>query len=321
MCRLSGDDHIGGIAGISKDMENCRSYVLIEEGDEYTGMIAGESTGDMTDNIFADSSYETGKRSAGAVDGVSYDGDAYPMRYSDFIQLDGMPSEFSHLKLTFTVDGKTVGTVDFEYNTALNEDDIPEIPASAGSYAQWEEFDHSQLLFNDEIEAEYLDNITSIESDEKRESGFAVLLAEGQFGGSDKLELSPADGSAPETCEEWNVTIPDDGQEEHTLRYLSCIDDPEKVVITVTENGTERTITPETDGKYVVFTVSGNDISFKAEKGSHLMSFILIGIAAAAAVIIVITILLKIRKKKKNGGSKKSDKTETKKNKKEPVKV
>ena len=321
MCRLSGDDHIGGIAGISKDMENCRSYVLIEEGDEYMGMIAGESTGDMTDNIFADSSYETGKRSAGAVDGVSYDGDAYPMRYSDFIQLDGMPSEFSHLKLTFTVDGKTVGTVDFEYNTALNEDDIPEIPASAGSYAQWEEFDHSQLLFNDEIEAEYLDNITSIESDEKRESGFAVLLAEGQFGGSDKLELSPADGSAPETCEEWNVTIPDDGQEEHTLRYLSCIDDPEKVVITVTENGTERTITPETDGKYVVFTVSGNDISFKAEKGSHLMSFILIGIAAAAAVIIVITILLKIRKKKKNGGSKKSDKTETKKNKKEPVKV
>ncbi|MGN0695457.1 MAG: hypothetical protein ACI4J5_01685 [Oscillospiraceae bacterium] len=297
MVHLSGGDYVGGISGTAKDMADCISFVVISESGEYTGMIAGyaDSEGSISGNIFVDSAAVTGLRSIGAIDGISFDGKAFPVTYEEMSENYKHPAAFTDLKLTYTAEGKIVAELPFEYGGSISGEDIPDIPGISGCYAEWldDEIDYSMLTFPETVEAEYSAYITSVSSAEKRDDIKPVVIAEGAFDGTDILTAEPMNKTAAD-CTEWKITLPKDSSGEHTIRYLPC-GAPDKSRLIV--NGEE--ISAERDGSYLVFRVSGTELTV-IEKESGRDTVLIIAACCAAAAVILIIIIAAAKKKKKN---------------------
>ncbi|MCM1330356.1 MAG: hypothetical protein NC253_13060, partial [Ruminococcus sp.] len=249
-CRVSGIDFVGGIAGIAHDMKDCKSFAVIESGTERVGAVAGYSdfSGSIKNNVFVDGG-------VGAVDGISYSSIAYPVPYEKMISLEDTPKEFKTLELTFIAEGETVKTLPVSYGESLGAEKIPNVPLMDGCFGEWEDFDYENITFGAEINAVYEKFITALESAEKRENGLPIAVAEGSFTSGDILAVTPDSGAADsENSESWSVTIPDDGAYTHRVRFLPDTK-PEKAVVTGTENGVQRTVQAEIDGKYLVLEI------------------------------------------------------------------
>lgn len=297
MVHLSGGDYVGGISGTAKDMADCISFVVINESGEYTGMIAGfaDEEGSISSNIFVDSSAVTGLRSVGAIDGISYDGRAFPVTFEEMSENYKHPVPFTELKLTYTADGKVVAELPFEYGGSISEDNIPDIPHISGFFAEWldDEINYSMLTFPETIEAEYSEYITSISSELRRDDIKPVVIAEGAFGSSDIITAEPISGSAAD-CTEWRIILPKDSSDEHTVRYLPYGEaDKTKLIV----NGEE--ISAEQDGSYLVFRASDSELSIiERESGKGAVLFIAAGCLAAAVILAVIITATKRKKPK-----------------------
>lgn len=300
MCRIEGDDYIGGIAGFAHDMSSCASYVTITESDEYSGAVAGDCDGDAEGNIFTENG-------TGGIDGVSYEGKAYPVPYSEICAMENIPEEFKSLTLTFMADDKVVDTIDFKYGDTISENKLPAPPKKTGYYAKWEEHDYENMTYGAVINAEYEPLITSISSDITREDGRSVFMAEGDFSDTDKLEVTD-NGN-----ENWSVVVPADGDGERTIRFLPETA-PKKTMLRV-----DGVVTPfETDGSYIVFKVQSNGFAVTASKKPLNIPLIVGASGGGVALIAILATVIdrKKRKSKLNGG--KTEETEKKKeNKKE----
>lgn len=304
-CRISGKDFVGGIAGSAHDMKDCKSFVVIEEGTERIGAIAGYSDfeGEIKNNTFVDGGI-------GAVDGISYSGIAYPVPYEKMIAFENAPKEFKTLELTFISEDEIVKVVPVEYGTSLTAADIPDVPEKDGNFGEWEDFNYENITFSADINAVYAKFVTALESAEKRESGLPIFVAEGNFTSSDSITVT--ENSSSEGLESWSITLPDDGAASHRVRFLPTIK-PSRTVVTVTENGVQRTAETEIDGKYLVAEISGNSAIITVSEKDYTVLMIAAASAAAAAVIIILVII--IRKKKKNApkiSNKKSKKNKEK---------
>ncbi len=288
-CRVSGGDYVGGIAGEGNDISSCRSFVEIVNGTEYIGAIAGNCTGELNGNTFIEGAI-------GGVDGISYSGKAYPVRYEYMIKTEDVPEEFERLTLTFTAEGETVAELECSYGENISEEELPAIPAKEGYFAEWEDFDFSNVSFGAEINAVYSELISSLSSIELRENGLPIIIAEGSFTSGDKLTALSGAGSGYVSSDTWTVTLPDDGSDVHTIRYLPAVN-PKKAAVTVTENGTARTADTELDGSYLVFTANGSsfDISVTEKTAPLWLYPAIVGTAAAAAVITAVIIIVKKR--------------------------
>lgn len=279
MCRLEGDDYIGGIAGRGHDISSCVSFVSIDSSDEFSGAVAGDCDGEAEGNVFSENGM-------GGIDGVSYDGRAFPVSYDELIAMENVPEEFRNLTLTFVAEGKVVDTIPFRYGETLKESDIPEAPHKNGYFAKWEEHDYSNMTYGAVIEAEYIPNVTAISSELTRESGRPVFMAEGTFTDSDRLEVIDLGG------ESWEVHIPEDDNSERLIRFLP-VTKPDKTLIKI--DG--KAVPSDTDGSYAVFTASGGSFVLTAsEKPVNITAAAAVsgGAAVLAAVLIAV-----IRKRKK----------------------
>lgn len=284
-CRVSGIDFVGGIAGTAHDMRDCKSFVVIESGTERVGAVAGYSdfTGEIKNNVFVDGGI-------GAVDGISYGSIAYPVPYETMISLEDTPKEFNAIELTFIAEGETVKTLSVSYGESLAPEEIPDVPLVDGCFGRWEDFGYENITFGAEINAVYEKFVTALETAEKRENGLPIAVAEGSFTDGDSLDLT-ADGE-----EIWSITIPEDGADVHRVRFLPLVK-PSKAVVTVTENGVQRTAETEIDGKYLVLEISGNTaVIAVTEKDSTAL---IIALAAALAAVVIILLIIIIRKNRK----------------------
>lgn len=302
-CRVSGKDYVGGIAGTAHDMKNCKSFVIIEEGTERIGAVAGYSDfkGEIQNNTFIDSGI-------GAVDGISYSGIACPVPYGQMVSMETTPKAFKNIELTFISEDEIVKVLPIEYGESLTAEQIPDVPQKDGNFGEWEDFDYENITFGAEINAVYSKFVTSLESTEKRDGGLPIFIAEGNFTSSDKL-IAEA-GSLGENSESWSITVPDDGAAVHRVRFLPDIK-PSKAIVTVTENGVQRTAEAEIDGKYLVVEISGNSALITVSERDAAMLIIAAASAAAAAVIILI-IIIRIKKNTPKASNKKSEKNKEK---------
>lgn len=276
MCRLSGGDYVGGIAGSAKDMRGCRGFAEITDGKEFTGAIAGQGSGELSGNAFVENGI-------GAVDGVSYRGKAFPVPYEKMLSLSDVPEEFGRMKLVFMADGEIVDTLEYSYGDSVRSEDIPDVPARSGSFAEWEEFDGEELRFGKIINAVYRNLVTAVASDICRDDGLPVFIAEGSYG-SDSLVAERRDAA-------WQVTVPDDGAESHIIRYYAEGENQDIYV-----NG-ER-VDSERDGRYLVFRT--NLLNFEvttAEKPFNYLPFVYAG--GGALILAIIIIVAAVRKKKR----------------------
>ena len=102
----SGNDYIGGIAGWGTDMLGNYSMVSFENmGGEWRGTVAGaaDEEGLVEGNFYVE-------EGLGAVDGITYEGQAQGLTYEEFRNLEQMPEEFGRLTVEFLVEDQVLKT-------------------------------------------------------------------------------------------------------------------------------------------------------------------------------------------------------------------
>ncbi len=299
---VSGDDYVGGVCGRASDIISCRSAVYIEESDEYTGAVAGTVEGDVRDALFLD-------YGIGAVNGISYDGKAYPCT-GDTLKAHPLRKIFEKFSAVFKIDGKIVDTLYFDYGASLSEDALPKIPERSGNYAEWNA-DFENLRSNIIAEAEYFPYVTALESDMTRGENLPIVICEGEFTEGDELEIKrlPAEkhGILYRGTEGYEMSCEKPIGKVHFLP-----EDEGHIYIFAQKDGKYRRLKCESDGRYVVFEMPEGVRSFSAATRSgiytlYIVIAIILGVLTFAAVL---TALIKraekrIRKLKEKYGEEK----------------
>lgn len=292
---LEGGKYIGGITGQGTDIFDCGAMVDIQKADEGIGAIAGNAEGNFTGNRFVDCKW-------GGIDDISYEGKAEPMAYEDFIQLDGLPERFRSFYLTFIADGKVIADVAYDYGAKSDSQEIPKVPQKKGYTGKWEDLP-KEVTFDRILEAVYTQNNSSIASKEKRSDGArAVMLAEGNFCDGANIELTPisekdaaftGDGAY---AEGWKVKLPDDGNEEHIIRYCKPEGKGKLHLYLLKDSGIEK-ISAKKDGQYMCFPMRGNEFTIYSSWTSY--AGIVVPICGAVAVLAILLLFKEGKKIRK----------------------
>lgn len=231
------------------------------------------------------------------IDRLSKAGQAEPTDYETLIVLENAPKRFGQITVTFKDEDHVLGRVNLEYGDSLDESGYPELPAKEGCAARWSTTKLTDLHLDTVAEAVYTDYITALASIYEREDGRPVFFAKGSFGDRDSLTVSVRDlpGELHNAVESWQLTIPDDGQESHTVRYLP-IEVGKKYKVYAKQDGSWKQLSTETIGSYLAFDLPGNTAELAVVPGSSVPAWVIVT-AAAAVVLAGGTVLIRRRKK------------------------
>ncbi len=291
MCRLDGEEYVGGIAGYGTEIQNCAAIVGLGDVTACFGAIAGWA--DITDDDDVSGNRYVGEH-MGAVDNISYGGKAESVSYRQLLETEGLPESFGMLKLSFVADGVTVAELPFEYGGSIDESALPEVPAKEGFNGSWEDYDYSKLYYADVVEAQYSNLNAALSADEYREgSPQPIVLAEGEFPDGAKLRLNKYSGDGPEdtageVLEKWVMTVEGSGSDKsYTIHYL----EPEHtmrtgVVSLYSFDGQSwsKLVTTD-DGSYLLFDWQGDSAVFCAvETARDISAYIYAGAGVALLV-------------------------------------
>ena len=294
-CSVTGGNLCGGVAGEAAELNGCRALVTVENGGEYTGAIAGKLSQDGTAerNVFVDSDTLAG------IDGISYSGQAEPLNYRAFLELDGVPDAFRKMILTFVAEDRVI-TRRVDYDKTLK--DIPEVPEKPGYSGAWEDFNAAHIRADQTVYAAYSELQASADSGES--GGLPVVLAEGSFRDADQVTAEPLETDLPDTATAgWRITVPEDGAGAHVIHLRKPETDRHYQVLLDTGSGWQ-TVDAREDGSYLVFSARGNDFRTAMEPVSDNGSLWIAGAVGAGALVLLVGVLVYRRKKQKKTASK-----------------
>ena len=294
-CSVTGGNLCGGVAGEAAELNGCRALVTVENGGEYTGAIAGKLSQDGTAerNVFVDSDTLAG------IDGISYSGQAEPLNYRAFLELDGVPDAFRKMILTFVAEDRVI-TRRVDYDKTLR--DIPEVPEKPGYSGAWESLNAAHIRADQTVYAVYSELQASADSGES--GGLPVVLAEGSFRDADQVTAEPLETDLPDTATAgWRITVPEDGAGAHVIHLRKPETDRHYQVLLDTGSGWQ-TVDAREDGSYLVFSARGNDFRAAMEPVSDNGSLWIAGAVGAGALVLLVGVLVYRRKKQKKTASK-----------------
>ncbi len=174
MCEVSGNDYAGGIAGWGKNLKDNYAMVsVVSEDGEWQGSIAGnrDEEGEASANFYVDDGM-------GAIDGITFRGEAEGITYETLLQKEDLPEEFYSLTVTFLADDQAIEHMVCQYGQALEPDAMPKIPEKEGFFHYWEETDLSNIRRNYKVHAVYVPWTRTIASSE---DPMPSVLAEAAF--------------------------------------------------------------------------------------------------------------------------------------------
>ena len=290
-------NYVGGIAGYGKEITN--SYTLVEVG--RARACVGAISGDIDKNAIIKENYFVSDILNG-IDGISYMDKAEPIDYEKLIAIEGIPSMFKEFQLSFWIDDKLIDTMDFHYGHNISEIDFPDIPSKEGYYIKWEDLDMESLTFDTKIHGEYIPYLTILESKEKRDEVLSIVLVEGKFTDEDALtliqgdELNASELDDSTLLEQWIVLIPQDGKTTHNIRYLPPESKGKLEVYTLIDEKWTK-IKSQRDGKYLVFEVDGDSVTFGVmESQTSYEIYKILGIMGVSMIIIFLRLFRKKQK-------------------------
>lgn len=294
-CSLSGKDKIGGIAGYGTNISDCYSMIQIREGENYLGSIAGnvDSSGEIADNYFVEGC-------PAGIDGISYTGKAQPISYQEFLERADLPVVFHDIVLTFEADERVVSTVTLSYGENFNASMLPQVPEKEGYIGEWADFDRNNITFDQTIEAEYVEYISTIESKETRNNR-PLLLAEGTFHPEDyvvmtSLSLYPEDARTKAEC--YKVSIHDSYGGSYIIRYL-LPEEMEHTTIELYQEGQWVPVQTQTDGSYLVFSSEKSEFVFACvDRPETINTATILILSCLLAILLIIVILIICQKHK-----------------------
>ena len=341
---LSGKSSVGGIIGSGSEdtassagsgctVTDCRSLVVVEDCDQFSGAISGRDLGVFRGNYFVSDVLR-------GIDRRSLSGQAEPMDYAAFCALDGVPEDFLSFTLRFVCDGRTLKTLRFDYGDSFDFSVFPSLTEQSGSYPVWDRTDLTDLRFDTVVTAEYTAYCASLQSDAQRADGRSVFFVEGEFNETDTLTAAaqtPDPGAFPQladnrrtalknyfsflsertlpamtvyrsVAEQWELSFPRDALAEHTIRYLP----PEEVsmdhcaVFVRRSDGSWQPVETTSMGSYLLFTAEGENVQLAVLTTAAVwwLWAIFLVLIAAAVFFIVRVVHRKRRKKTVKSGKK-----------------
>ncbi len=298
-CPLSGQHFVGGIAGSGSRITDCRSMVEITDCTRASGGVAGELTGEASGNYFVSDTLA-------GVDRISYAGKAEKLSYEALCALEGIPSEFLSLTVTFKADGSVLRSETLHYGDSLSADSFPILPQKDGYYAHWDKAPEAltDLHFDQVVSAEYTTYLAALPSQQNRD-GKPDLFAVGQFRSGDELTCETLDAPVQSECsgalETWQLSLPEDGLDSHEIRYLPPEDAPSRLTVYVRqEDGSWAKVSHSTFGSYLTFQLEGSEGAFcvVAAAASYWL-FAAIAAAAVLLLLLLVVVLVKKRRRRK----------------------
>lgn len=285
---LSGNRHLGGIAGLGRDIDSCFAMPHFEDITEFCGSVAGYADGNITGNIYSDSNI-------GGVDGFSFAGQTDYMDYDDFASLSDTPDFFRSIGVTFVKDCETVETIEVPFGGTI--DSAPSVPDEDGMYWQWNDFDpNDAVYYSRTIGGEFIRPVTTISTGEDE----PLFLAEGVFRDGQTLL------AAPFTPDDETLGIdPEAVLAAYTVR-VSDYSEPVTVRMLTANTGSLYTLSDnvlsplsyDRDGSYIVFRVNNGASIVYLSDGSSRSGWLIGGIVGGAAALAAVIFLI-IRKKRK----------------------
>lgn len=320
-CTLSGKKYVGGIVGSgvaersdgsASTVTDCWSLVDITGCQQYEGAVSGADTGTFTDNYFVSDTLA-------GINRQSFAGRAEPVSFDTLAAADGMPGGMTTFTLSFVSDGKVLTSRTFSYGASFDSSAYPPLPEKDGIYAHWDRTDLHDLHLDTVVTAVYDPLLPTLSSEQTREDGRPVILAGGDFNDGDAMaataltltpeEFHAADGSFADraanwfsylkdgqlppltvnrrVAEQWRVSLPDDGQETHTLRYLPA-QDASHLRLYVNDGGGWQAVSCDTVGSYLSFTAGGASPEFAVVTTASVWWPLAAAIAVCVAIVLAI---------------------------------
>lgn len=320
-CTLSGKKYVGGIVGSgvaeksdgsASTVTGCWSLVDITGCQQYEGAVSGADTGTFTDNYFVSDTLA-------GINRQSFAGRAEPVSFDTLAAAEGMPGGMTTFTLSFVSDGKVLTSRTFSYGASFDSSVYPPLPEKDGIYAHWDRTDLRDLHLDTAVTAVYDALLPTLSSEQTREDGRPVILAGGDFNDGDAMaataltltpeEFHAADGSFADraanwfsylkdgqlppltvnrrVAEQWRVSLPDDGRETHTLRYLPS-QDASHLRLYVNDSDGWQAASCDTVGSYLSFTAGGASPEFAVVTTASVWWPLVAAIAACVAIVLAI---------------------------------
>lgn len=331
-CTLSGKKYVGGIVGSgvaeksdgsASTVTGCWSLVDITGCQQYEGAVSGADTGTFTDNYFVSDTLA-------GINRQSFAGRAEPVSFDTLAAADGMPGGMTTFTLSFVSDGKVLTSRTFSYGASFDSSVYPPLPEKDGIYAHWDRTDLHGLHLDTVVTAVYDALLPTLSSEQTREDGRPVILAGGDFNDGDTMaataltltpeEFHAADGSFADraanwfsylkegqlppltvnrrVAEQWRVSLPDDGQETHTLRYLPS-QDASHLRLYVNDGDGWQAVSCDTVGSYLSFTAGGASPEFAVVTTASVWWPLAAAIAVCVAIVLAVLLGRRHRRRRK----------------------
>ena len=331
-CTLSGKKYVGGIVGSgvaersdgsASTVTGCWSLVDITGCQQYEGAVSGADTGTFTDNYFVSDTLA-------GINRQSFAGRAEPVSFDTLAAAEGMPGGMTTFTLSFVSDGKVLTSRTFSYGASFDSSVYPPLPEKDGIYAHWDRTDLRDLHLDTVVTAVYDALLPTLSSEQTREDGRPVILAGGDFNDGDTMaataltltpeEFHAADGSFADraanwfsylkegqlppltvnrrVAEQWRVSLPDDGQETHTLRYLPS-QDASHLRLYVNDGGGWQAVSCDTVGSYLSFTAGGASPEFAVVTTASVWWPLAAAIAVCVAIVLAVLLGRRHRRRRK----------------------
>lgn len=299
-CLLFGATYVGGITGSGVDIMECVAMPTVLESSYFVGAIAGvqDKDGKLHNNIFVSDELA-------GIDRISISGGAEPVEYSQLLQMEGIPSEFSKANVYFVVDDDVVETVSKKVGDTVSASDftaVDKLDLDDDEYVSWD-IDEETVAGEMEITGEYIRYRSTLASDIARDGGQSVILVDGCFRTEDQIVVirtveKVVDGFL---SEEYSIEIPDDGLVNHKIRY-KMPEEVETINLFVKESGEFKQVEFEQYGKYTVFTAPGNNVEIRVSEimDPEKLFDIIIAVAIGIVLIIIVIIVLVVKRVKKH---------------------
>lgn len=315
-CVLSGTSSIGGIAGRGAVVSNCAAMVSIS-GTEKAGAILGIATEPLSDteDPIVGNYYMQFIEDPGAIDGISYDGNAQGMSQINFLEAYHDCPIFAQVTISFIANGEVI----FESTRASGSSVtiVPPVPEKEGCFGKWKglaEADLDNVLFDLTFTAEYSTYAATLQSDLDDEKGRPVLLIQGSFSDGAFLCVKELEGFAAlsqnqHLIQAWTFTA-ENVVSIHAGRLLI----PEKtdlsdvILLVQDKNGDWIERVYSTDGSYLVFALSGGDqgvaLVHSPQKSVLSADLLIAGGAGALLVLLIVCAAALIQRMKRKKAAK-----------------
>lgn len=318
LCRVSGGKNVGGIAGYADTLKDCYTIVDGAASVGKIGAIAGQVA--SYDNTFEEGeeepkvcrNYYVGDVLRG-IDNISYVDVAEPIAYEELLTVENLPVAFWHLKVIYRIEDEELGTEEVKFGESLVGLQYPEIPEKEGYYGVWPDHSGKTMAGNLVINAEYKENVTVVESNEKlivsgegyHERPYA--LVEQIFTEDTVLNVGLGDKTPPDKADGkeytiYDVSLENGGIGPEDLFAVRIFNPYEDADVWGYLDGNWTLLESKERGQYLQVCMKGDEESFCViERTPYRWAVIGMGAGAAAVLLLIFLAVLKLRSGRRPG--------------------